>query len=402
MSFDVVIAGGAAMGSSVAAHLLADPAFDGRILVVEKDPAYRLAASALSAASVRQQYSQAVNVRLSLHGLAFLREPGRFLPIEDDPLPIGLCEAGYLYLAATRAGAEALRETNALQRREGADIVLLDRDELRRRFPWFRTDDLELGSHGARGEGWFDGWALLQTLRGAARRLGATYVADEIVSVRREGGRIVEVGLKNAGAVACGALVDCAGSGGPAIAALAGCAIPVQAKRRSVFAFSCRTPLPGCPLLIDTTGVWMRPDGEAGPDGQTFIGGWSPPADRDPDWLDDDPTTQEVDWHLFEEVVWPALASRIPALEEIRPGRAWTGPYDMNRLDHNAIVGPVPGLSNLYLCNGFSGHGLQHSPGVGRALAEMIVHGRFLTIDLAELGYERIAAKRPLVERNVI
>jgi FAD-dependent oxidoreductase domain-containing protein 1 len=172
--------------------------------------------------------------------------------------------------------------------------------------------------------------------------------------------------------------------------------------RRSVFAFTCRSALPGCPLLIDTTGVWMRPEGRPGPGGQAFIGGWSPPAAEDPDWRDDDPASQDVDWAMFEEVVWPALASRIPALAEIRPGRAWTGPYDMNLFDHNAVVGKACGSANLYLCNGFSGHGLQHSPGIGRGLAELIVHGAFRTLDLSDLGHERIEAHRPLVERNVI
>lgn len=390
------------MGSSVAAHLLADPAFGGRVLVVEKDPSYRLAASALSAASIRQQYSQAVNVRLSLHGLAFLRDPGRFLPMGDDPLPVGLKEGGYLYLAGTEAAAGALRRNNALQRREGAEIALLEPGALAARFPWLASGDILLGSHGVSGEGWFDGWALLQLLRGAARRLGATFVADEVVGLRREGGRIVEVRLKKGGVAPCGAFVDCAGSGGAALARLAGIDLPVRARRRSVFSFSCRTPLPACPLLIDTTGVWMRPDGEPRSDGQDFIAGWSPPPAADPDWLDEDPASQEVDWGLFEEVVWPALASRIPALAAIRPGRAWAGPYDMNLADHNAIVGPVPGLENFHLCNGFSGHGLQHAPGIGRGLAELIVHGRFRTLDLTELGFRRIAEHRPLVEDNVI
>lgn len=402
MIYDVVVVGGAATGSSVAAHLLADPAFDGRVLVVEKDPTYRLAASALSAASVRQQYSVAVNVRLSLHGLAFLRDPSRFLPTDDDHLPIGLTEAGYLYLADTPAGVDALRANNFVQRQERADIALLTPTEIGERFPWLRSEELALGSLGMSGEGWFDGWALLQTLRGSARRQGATYVTDQVVGTRTEDDRVVEVQLRDAGPVACGALVNCAGSGGPAIAALAGIAIPIQAKRRSVFSFTGRTPLPGCPLLIDTTGVWMRPDGRPHAGGQSFIGGWSPPAAEDPDWHDDDPASQEVDWALFDEVVWPALAHRIPALEELKPGRAWTGPYDMNLFDHNAIVGPAPGLANFHLCNGFSGHGLQHSPGIGRGLAELIVHGCFLTIDLSELGYGRIGARRPLVERNVI
>ena len=396
MSADVVIVGGAAMGSSLAAHLLAEPRFQGRVLVVEKDPSYRLAASALSAASVRQQYSQAVNIRLSLHGIAFLRDPGRFLPVGENPPAFGLNEAGYLYLAGSEPAALAMRANNALQREEGAEVDLLAPQALAERFPWLETADIRLGSLGLAGEGWFDGWALLQTLRGAARRLGATYLTDEAVGLRTEGGRVVEVVLKNAGAIGCDVLVDCAGSGGPALARLAGIDIPVRPKRRSVFSFSCRTALPACPLLIDTSGVWMRPDG------QDFIAGWSPPPAEDPDWHDEEPASQEVDWSLFEEVVWPALAARISALESIRPGRAWAGPYDMNLLDHNAIVGAVPSLSNFYLCNGFSGHGLQHSPGIGRALAELIVHGGYRTIDLSELSYERIVEHRPLVETNVI
>jgi FAD-dependent oxidoreductase domain-containing protein 1 len=92
----------------------------------------------------------------------------------------------------------------------------------------------------------------------------------------------------------------------------------------------------------------------------------------------------------------------VPAFEAIRPGRAWAGPYDMNLVDHNAIVGPAAEVSNLYLCNGFSGHGLQQSPAVGRGIAELIVHGRYTSLDLSDLGYERIRANRPLLERNVI
>ena len=121
-----------------------------------------------------------------------------------------------------------------------------------------------------------------------------------------------------------------------------------------------------------------------------------------PETRDDDPASQEVDHSFFEEVVWPALAHRVPAFEAIRTGRAWAGPYDMCLFDHNAIVGPAGVVSNFYLCNGFSGHGLQQSPAVGRGLAELIVHGRYRTLDLTELGYERIRAGRPLVERNVI
>ena len=395
-AFDVVIAGGAAMGSSVAYHLLAEPGFAGRVLILEKDPSYRRSASALSAASIRQQFSSAVNIRMSLYGVAFLRTLGERLAVAGERPEVGLQEGGYLY-CATEAGAPALAANNALQQSEGADVALLDAAALAARFPWLRTDDLACGTWGRSGEGWFDGWALLQAFRTKARSLGAEYRAGEVVAVKCAAGRVTEVTLRDGSSIACGSLVNCAGSGGPALARAAGIEIPVQAKRRYVFAFTCRDRIEGAPLVIDPSGAWFRPEGDG------FIGSISPEeGEPDPDWADDDPSTQEVDWRVFEERVWPALANRVPAFEAIRPGRAWTGPYDMCLFDQNAIVGPAPGLPNFLLCNGFSGHGLQQAPAIGRGIAELIVRGRYASLDLSDLRYERILENRPVLERNVI
>lgn len=395
-SFDVVIAGGAAMGSSVAYHLMSDPVFCGRVVVLEKDPTYRLSASALSAASIRQQFSSAVNIRISLFGIAFLREAGERLAVDGEAPEIGLKEGGYLY-CATAAGAEILARNHALQWAEGADIVLLDAAELGHKFPWLNTEDLACAAWGRTGEGWFDGWSLLQALRRKARSLGAEYRKGEVVDVERSGDKITTVRLADGSRIACGALVNCAGSGGRALAAMAGVALPVTAKRRSVFAVACREAIPSCPLLIDPTGVYVRPEGGG------FICGASPAeGEPDPDWRDDDPATQTADEAFFEDRVWPALAHRIPAFEALRLTSAWAGPYDMCLLDHNAVVGRAGTVANFYLCNGFSGHGLQQAPAVGRGLAELIVHGRYLTLDLGDLGEDRILANRPLTECNVI
>jgi FAD-dependent oxidoreductase domain-containing protein 1 len=393
--FDVVIVGGAAMGSSTAYHLMADPSFKGRVLVVEKDTTYQRSASALSAASIRQQFSSPVNIRISLFGIAFLRAIADHLSVDGERPEIGLREGGYLY-CASEAGAGALAENHAIQAAQGADILLMDPAGLKERFPWLNVDDLAAGTWGRSGEGWFDGWGLLQAFRRKARSLGAEYRAGQVVGLDREGNRVTGVRLADGTSIACGALVNCAGAGGREVAALAGVEIPVVAKRRYVFTFTCRERIENCPLLIDTSGVYVRPEGEG------FICGASPSADADPDWRDDDPDTQEVDWSFFEENVWPALALRVPAFEAIRPGRAWAGPYDMCLLDHNAIVGPAGEVQNLYLCNGFSGHGLQQSPAVGRGLAELIAHGRYVSLDLSDLGYGRVLADRPLLERNVI
>jgi FAD-dependent oxidoreductase domain-containing protein 1 len=392
---DVVIVGGAVMGSSTAYHLLSDPGFEGRVVVIEKDPTYQLSASALSAASIRQQYSSAVNIRISLYGIAFLRRIGEHLEVDGERPQIDLKEGGYLY-CATGAGAPILVENQALQAAEGADILLMDPPALRARFPWLNVDDLAAGTWGRTGEGWFDGWGLLQAFRRKARSLGAEYLKGEVAEVERDGRKVVAVRLTDGTRIACGTLVNCAGSGGRALAAMAGLAIPVQAKRRYVFTFSCRERVENCPLLIDVSGAYVRPEGEG------FICGASPEAGLDPDWRDEDPATQEVDFAFFEEFIWPALAHRVPAFEAIKPGRAWSGPYDMCLLDHNAIVGPAGEIENFHLCNGFSGHGLQQAPAVGRGLSELIVHGRYRTLDLSELGYGRVLANRPLLERNVI
>ncbi|MDJ1159524.1 FAD-binding oxidoreductase [Chelatococcus sp. SYSU_G07232] len=395
---DIVIVGGAAMGSSVAYHLLSDPAFTGRVVVVEKDATYARSASALSAASIRQQYSSAINIRISLFGIAFLRSIGERLAVGGDQPRIDLNEGGYLYLAASQEGAKTLTRNHALQTAEGADILLLDRDGLKGQFPWLASDDLLVGTWGRSGEGWFDGWGLLQAFRKKARALGADYVTGEVADLEREGDRITAVRLRDGTRIACGAVVNCAGSDGRRIAASAGLDIPVFPKKRYVFSFTCKGPVMNCPLMIDTKGVYVRPEGHPGADGQMFICGASPGPENDPDWGDD---AEDVDWSFFEETIWPALAARVPAFEAIRPGRAWAGPYDMNLLDHNAIVGRA-GPQNFYLANGFSGHGLQQSPAVGRGIAEEIVHGRFVTLDLSALGYERILAGRPLREENVI
>jgi glycine/D-amino acid oxidase-like deaminating enzyme len=392
---DVVIVGGAVMGSSTAYHLLSNPDFKGRVIVIEKDPTYQLSASALSAASIRQQYSSAVNIRISLYGIQFLRNIGDHLEVEGERPQIDLKEGGYLY-CASEAGASVLAENHVLQAAEGADILLMDPDALKARFPWLNVEDLSAGAWGRSGEGWFDGWGLLQAFRKKARSLGAEYVKGEVAEVERDGHRVVAVRLKDGTRIACGALINCAGSGGRALAAMTGLDIPVQAKRRYVFTFTCRDRVENCPLLIDTSGAYVRPEGEG------FICGASPEADLDQDWRDEDPSSQEIDHSFFEEFIWPALAHRVPAFEAIKPGRAWSGPYDMCLLDHNAIIGRAGDVENFYLANGFSGHGLQQAPAVGRALAELIVYGQYRSLDLSELGYERVLSNRPLLERNVI
>ena len=391
MNYDVAIIGGGAMGSAIAYFLTSDPTFGGTVVVIERDPTYARASSALSASGIRQQFSTPENIRMSLYGIEFMREIDRHLTLDEGvPVDIGLIEGGYLYLA-TPGHESVLRENHAGQVAEGANIVLLTPDELAARFPWMSVEGVALGSLGVTGEGWYDGYGLMQAFRRKARSLGADYLAAEAVSIDVQGSRATGVRLADGTTIECGHVVNAAGPWARDVAAMTGVDLPVEARRRCVFTFDAHATLPGCPLVIDTSGIWFRPDGEA------FIGATAPLPDEDRDGL---PLT--VDHHQFEEQLWPALAERVPAFDAIKPLSSWAGYYEYDTFDQNAVIGPHPELTNFLFANGFSGHGIQHAPAVGRAVAELIIQGRYTSLDLSIFGYERIAAGRRIIERNVI
>ncbi|MFK8252665.1 NAD(P)/FAD-dependent oxidoreductase [Ancylobacter terrae] len=386
-TFDVVIVGGAIMGAMTAYFLTLDPAFSGRVAVIERDASFAHSSTTLSAASLRQQFSIPENIRMSLFGLDFIRTARERFGEEGE---WGWHEGGYLILASA-AGLPILDANHRVQKAEGADIDLLDAQALARTFPWLRVEDLAAGAYGRSGEGWFDAHAYLAAVRRAAKRQGAVLIDGEVSAIERAADRITGVVLTDGRRIGCGALVNAAGPRAGRVAGLAGIALPVEGKKRCVFVVHCRTPLPGLPLLVDPTGFYIRPEGAY------HICG-APPLGDDPD-ADGD---FEVDWSVFEEGIWPNLAHRIPAMEELKPVRAWAGHYEMNLLDHNAVIGPHPEVANFYFLNGFSGHGLQQAPAAGRAIAEWITHGRSVSLDLAVFGYERIAAGRPHAELNII
>ncbi len=386
----VLIVGGAGIGSSVAYFLTADPAFEGRVVVVEKDPSYAESATARSAGSIRQQFSTPENIEMSLFGIQFLRQAERSLAVDGEGPALSLREGGYLFLA-TQSGLPVLQANAEVQHRLGADNRLLSPDELSRRFPWMRVDDLAGGSLGLSMEGWFDPYALLQGFRRKARAQGAHYVEGEVVDLELAGGHVVAARLANGDRLACDKVVNAAGLWGREVAAMAGLEIPVTPRKRQVFVLDCRERLEGCPLVIDPSGTYLRPEGTA------YICGRAPEEREDPETRD-----FEVDYGFFESQVWPILAERVSALEAIKVVNAWAGHYDVNSFDHNAILGPDPTVPNFYLANGFSGHGIQQSPAVGRGLAELIIHGRYTSLDLSRFGPERIAKNQPIVEQNVV
>jgi len=375
------------MGSALAYWLTRlDPNMS--VVVVERDPTYSTASSALSAASIRQQFTTPVNIRISQASIGFMRQADELLEVAGGVVDIGLKERGYLYLAGT-SGLTSLRRAHAIQRELGADVALLGTNELATRFPWLNTEDLLAGSLGLSGEGWFDGYALLTAFRARAHAQGVVYQRGEVAGMDVKGGRIECVRLADGTQLTSRFVVNAAGPWARAVARQAGFDLPVAARKRTVYVIGCRAKLEPFPLLIDPSGFWIRPEGLG------YIAGMPPETDPD-----DAPL--EPDYDAFESVLWPALAQRIPAFEQARLERAWAGYYEMNLFDHNGIVGFHPRVGNLLLLNGFSGHGIQQAPVVSRGVAELICHGRFVTLDLSDLSFNRISENRPLLELNVI
>lgn len=385
---DIVIIGGAIVGASIA-WFLRQEGFSGSITVIERDPTFAHSATTLSAASIRQQFSLAQNIRLSRFTLGLLRELKQHFGPEAD---IGFQEKGYLILAGEQ-GLPVLAANHDVQLAEGADIILEDAAALQQRFSWLSPDGIAAGAYGRSGEGWFDAHALLFLFRNGLKQRNVEFLTGEVVAIARAGNRVQSVTLADGQSLAAGLIINAAGPNAGHVASLAGITLPVEPRKRSVFVFEARERFEDMPLLVDSSGVWVRREGNS-----YITGGGENEADEAAAECQD----FEPDWPLFEAIIWPALAARIPAFEAIRPGRAWAGHYDYNTFDQNAVIGPHPEIGNFLFANGFSGHGLQQAPAVGKALAEWIIHGGWRSIDCSAFAYERIEKSEPFRELNVI
>ncbi|MFT7776490.1 NAD(P)/FAD-dependent oxidoreductase [Roseateles sp.] len=384
--FQVTVIGGGVMGAAIACFLARDHGI--AVTVIERDCSYAQASSSLSLSSIRQQFSQPVNIALSRWSIEFLRRAASELTTANDTPAIGLVEPGYLYLA-TAVGAQSLREAHARQRAEGVDVALLDPAELTGRFPWLAVEDLALGSLGLSGEGWFDGPALHRAFRHKAQTCGARFVQADALGFDSRGDHVTGVHCADGSCVGGDAFVIAAGAWSAPLGQALGCKLPVAAKKRDVFVLETPAVLPGCPLVIDPSGFWFRTEGRL-----ILAGG--PPRGEDADDL----PLHDIDHGLFEERLWPTLAARVPALEALRVRSAWAGYYEMNAFDHNGLAGRLPGWVNAFTACGFSGHGMQQSPAVGYSMARLIV-GLDAPL-IASLTPQRVLDGRPLVEANVI
>jgi glycine/D-amino acid oxidase-like deaminating enzyme len=388
---DFVIVGGAATGVS-AAWWLKGMAPRARVVVIERDPTYARAATALSVASVRSQFSNPVNVQISRFGAEFIRDFGNRIGPDGGVPSLGFHENGYLFLTGTEVGAALMDELAVMQRSLGAATEVLDRGALARRFPWMRLDDVVAGSFGPRDEGWFDNMGLLGGFRAGARARGAEFRKGAVARLVAEGGRVTGVALDDGSVFRAGAVLLAAGTGVTGLLSTLGEEWPVEPRKRTVFVIDAPDALhPDGPLLIDHTGVYARPEQD----------GWiaaTVPEEDGPCALDD----WEPDHAQFDDLVWPRLYNRAEGFGAVKVRRLWVGHYDYNVLDQNAILGAHPNWPGLFVASGFSGHGLQQAPAVGRGLAEVMLTGSWQSLDLSPLGVERVLAGRPFLERAVV
>ena len=391
-SYDVVIIGGAVMGSAVAWFLSANGDFDGSVLVTERDPSYEFTSTARTNSCMRQQYSNELNIRISQFSADYVRNFRQRMGDDPEVPHLATHHYGYMYLAADERFAATLRASQQLQSSLGAATVIMTPAEIAAEYPFYNVDDIVCGSHNTVDEGWFDSATMFDWWRRKARLAGVEYLTGEVVAIERSRERVTAVTLASGETVACGTLVNASGPRAAVTARMAGLELPVEPRKRFTVVFDAAEPLPrALPLTIDPTGVHVRSDGGA------YVAGSTPEID---------PAVPFDDFKMgpdvWEEQIWPVLAHRIPAFERAKVRSQWAGHYAHNSLDHNAVIGPHTEVGNFIFINGFSGHGMQQSPAMGRGASELIAYGEYRTLDLSPLGYDRIARGEPFPETAII
>lgn len=386
-SYDVVLIGGGIMGCATAYSLAAaDPTV--RVLVVERDPTYEFASSALSMANARIQFSLKENIQISQYAVEVFETFGEQMAVDGEAPNISFRQEGNLFLLAPE-GEDAARRALALQKSLGCDASWWTPAEIAARYPLYRVDGLAGGTFGPQ-DGHLDAYGVLMGYKAKAKSLGAGFVKAEAAAVEAAGGRATGVRLASGESVTAGCVVNCAGAWAAEVARTAGVALPVVAVKRQVFAAEPAVkPAGPLPLTILPSGLYFRTEGA-----DRLLVGKS---------RDDDPVGVDFtyDRNRFLEELWPELAEAVPAFDTLRLVRGWAGLYEENTFDGNALLGEWPELRGFYLANGFSGHGLQQGPAVGRYLAELIL-GRPHALDLGALHARRVLENRPLCERGLV
>ena len=393
-TYDVVIVGGAMYGSSVAWFLTDNPDFNGSILVVERDPTYAFTSTAHTNSCMRQQFSAPINIKVSQFAADFVKNFRDYMGGDERVPHLRLQSYGYMYMADTAEFAATLREGQKLQQANGAGTKHMMPDEIAAAYPFYNLDDIIAANHNLVDEGYFDGNTLFDWWKRSAKERGAEYVTNEVIAMNRNAAdtRVESVILKSGEVIGCGMVVNASGPRAVLTSRMAGIDIPVEPRKRYTFIFEAEKPLDrDLPLTIDPSGVHVRTDG-------TYYLAGCPP--------DDDPAVDYDDFvqdhSIWEEKAWPAIAHRIPQFEAIKLRNSWAGHYAYNTFDQNAILGPHSRVENFIFVNGFSGHGFQQSPAMGRGTAELITYGEYRALDLTPFDYARIERGEKFVEKAVI
>lgn len=387
-TFDLIIIGGGVIGSSIAYHL-ANDGFDGRIGVFEKDPTYEKASTTLSVGGIRRQFSTEVNVRICQYSLSFYREFGERMEVNGERPEIDFKPRGYLFLGNER-NWPLLVKHQAFQKSLGVETQLLDIEETLKIIPDLYTEDL-IGSSFSPGDGYMDPHSTLQGFIKKAKHLGVIYLYQEVVEIFREGNRLEGVKTKDGARYFSPLIINAAGPYAGEVGRMAKVDIPVVPVRRMVYLV--RPPRLfkyDLPLTIDPSGVYFLHE-----TGRQILTGKS---------RKEEPVGFNFSWdrEYFQEEIWPSLAHRIPLLNELKLLSGWAGLYEINQWDFNGIIGRHPEVLGFFMAVGFSGHGFQQAPAVGKALSELIRLGRYETVDVSPLGYERILEGRKVLEEEVI
>lgn len=394
-SYDIIIVGGAIMGASTAWFLSKNEDFDGSVLVVERDPTYKNSSTMHTNSCMRQQFSAELNVRISQFAADFVNNIQDYMDGDDLVPELSIQNFGYMYFANNEAFANILQENQKVQLSVGAATQLLSPDQIKQRYPFYNVDDILLGSINLIDEGYWDGTAVFDSWRRQSRKAGAEYVTNEVVAMTKsaDGTKVESVTLRSGEVITCGKVLNTSGPRASRTAQMAGIDVPVEPRKRYSWIFAAEQPLSqDLPLTIDPSGVHVRENG-----GGTYQCGAH--SDIDPAVAYDDFI---MDFDVWENHVWPILATRIPQFEAIKIQNEWAGHYAYNTFDHNAIMGPHTEVENFFFLNGFSGHGLQQSPAMGRGTAEMLIYGEYRSLDLSSFNYSRIPDNVPIIEKAVI
>ena len=393
--YDVIIIGGAIMGSSTAWFLSQNPDFSGTILVVEKDQKYEFCSTAHTTSCIRQQFSTKLNVEISQFAADFINNFQEYMYNDARVPKLAIKSFGYMYLAGDEDFAKNLISNQKVQAASGAATELLTPKEIKSRYPFYNVEDIKLGSINLVNEGYWDSITVFEWMKKKAQENGVEYVENEVTELIRNKSddQIISIKLASGETISGEKFVNATGPRAASTSKMAGIKIPVEPRKRYSWIFKAKSPLDrDLPLTIDPSGFHVRENG-----GGTYQAGghgaYDPAVDFDDFTMDNE---------LWENTVWPVLFNRIPQFESLKLISQWAGHYAMNTVDQNAIVGPHNIIQNFFFLNGFSGHGTQQAPAMGRATAELIIYDTFKTIDMSAFKYERLLSGDKVIEEAII